>query len=114
MSGLLGAQLLNQLDTKPLRAGMTFSLLALPLLSLHPLVSIFLFALLPSLPGEKREVLMLGDAGANFLGALLFSSLFSFLGWPLVVLLALGVVLGEVWSFDRFWERTGRAILAKE
>jgi len=114
LSGLLGAHLLNQLDTRPLRAAVAFFLLALPLSLSHYLVKLFLFSLLPSLPAEKREVLMLGDAGANLLGALLFSSLFPLLGWPLLLILTLGVILGELFSFHRFWERVGRAILAKE
>lgn len=114
LSGLLGAHLLNQLDTRPLRAGGIFSLLSLPLFFSEPLVRLFLLSLLPSLRAEKRELLMLGDAGANLLGAALFSSLFPLWGWPLLALLALGVALGELCSFHRFWERMRKAILTKE
>lgn len=69
----LAANALNLLDTRPGRAGKAFLAAAAPALAaagaagalLWPLVA----ALLVYLPGDLREQAMLGDAGANPLGA---------------------------------------------
>jgi hypothetical protein len=113
----LAANLLNLLDRAPGRAGKSFLLIALPLAVFgDPLWRIIaagaIGAMVAVLPLDLKAKGMLGDAGANPLGALLGLGLVvAFAGsfWALVVvaliLLALNLA-SERWSFSAVIERT--------
>jgi hypothetical protein len=99
----LAANLLNQLDTKPGRALKAYVLAAAPLgAPLAPAVV--------SLPYDLREMTMLGDAGANALGALLgLRSVERLTGrrrWLAIGALASLNLLGELRSLGDLIERT--------
>jgi glucosyl-3-phosphoglycerate synthase len=99
----LAANALNQLDTKPGRALKVYTLAAIPLgANLLPAVLIA--------PYDLREMAMLGDSGANSLGALLgLSSVDRFTGrsrWLAIGALAGLNLLGERRSLDELIERT--------
>lgn len=70
----LGANLCNALDLRPGRASKAWLIGAIPLAvaagELRPLVCAAIGAVVASLPADLRERAMLGDAGANMLGAL--------------------------------------------
>ncbi|HTE17395.1 MAG TPA: hypothetical protein VK689_03315, partial [Armatimonadota bacterium] len=95
----LSANLFNLLDLRPLRALKLFWLLALPLSATGPLLLIQLVGL--SLPYARLEAtrrVMLGDTGANALGAALGVALTLALPtWGLAGLLAL-LVLAHLWT----------------
>jgi hypothetical protein len=99
----LGANALNQLDTKPGRALKAYALAALPLRA--PLLPAVLIA-----PYDLREMAMLGDSGSNALGALLgLNSVDRFTGrsrWLAIGALAGFNLLGEVRSLGELIERT--------
>ena len=106
----LTANLVNLLDRAPGRAGKWALVVAAPLvvfgdlqwvISVGPLVGALAFCLVPDL-GERA---MLGDAGANPLGAVLGVGLAASLGEPgrliaIAVLLALNLA-SERWSFSK-------------
>lgn len=99
----LAANLLNQLDTKPGRALKVYLLAAVPLRAPLALAVV-------SLPYDLREMTMLGDAGANALGAMLgLSSVERLTGrrrWLVIGALASLNLLGELRSFGELIERT--------
>ena len=99
----LAANALNQLDTKPGRALKTYLLAAIP--AGAPLVPAVVL-----LPYDLREMAMLGDAGANALGALLgLSSVKRFTGrgrWLAIGALAGLNLLGERRSLGELIERS--------
>lgn len=113
----LTANLINLLDRAPGRAGKTFLLLAVPLVAFgDPLWRIIaagaIGAVIAALPLDLKAKAMLGDAGANPLGALLGLGLVVAVGWSLpalagwaVGLLALNLA-SEKWSFSAVIERT--------
>jgi hypothetical protein len=99
----LGANVVNQLDTRPGRALKAYLAAAVPLDA--PLALAVLL-----LPYDLREMAMLGDAGANALGALLgLKSVDRFTGrgrWVAVGALAGLTVFGERASLGARIERT--------
>ena len=99
----LAANALNQLDTKPGRALKAYAAAALAVDA--PLGTAVLLA-----PYDLREMTMLGDAGANALGALLgLSSVSRFTGkgrWMAIAALAGLNLLGERQSLGELIERT--------
>jgi glucosyl-3-phosphoglycerate synthase len=99
----LAANALNQLDTKPGRAIKAYLALAMPLDA--PLAAAVLIA-----PYDLREMAMLGDAGANALGALLgLRSVSRFTGgrrWLAIGALAALTAYGERSSLGALIERT--------
>ena len=99
----LAANALNQLDTRPGRAIKAYLLAALALDA--PLAAAVLIA-----PYDLREMAMLGDAGANALGALLgLRSVSRFTGgerWLAIGALAAFTALGERTSLGALIERT--------
>jgi hypothetical protein len=99
----LAANLLNQLDTKPGRALKAYLLAAAPLRAPLALAVV-------SLPYDLREMAMLGDAGANALGALLgLRSVERLAGrkrWLAIGALASLNLLGELRSIGDLIERT--------
>lgn len=111
----LTANLVNLLDRAPGRAGKVSLLIGLPLavagdlqwgLSVTPLLGALVFCMGPDL----RERAMLGDAGANPLGAVLGLGLAASLGEPhrliaIAILLALNLA-SERWSFSKAIEAT--------
>ena len=113
----LTANLLNLLDRAPGRAGKSFLVVAVPVAAFgDPLWRIVaagaIGATLAILPLDLRAKGMLGDAGANPLGALLglglvvgFGGSFAALVGVAVVLLALNIA-SEKWSFSAVIERT--------
>ncbi len=98
----LAANALNQLDTRPGRALKAYLLAALPLGA--PLLPAVMLA-----PYDLREMAMLGDSGANALGAMLgLSSVDRFTGrrrWLAIGALAGLNLLGEVTSLGTLIER---------
>ena len=106
----LTANLVNLFDRAPGRAGKVALLIGLPLgvagdlqwaISATPVLGALLFCLAPDL----REKAMLGDAGANPLGAVIGVGLVASLGEP-GRLLAIGALLvltaaSERWSFSK-------------
>ena len=113
----LAANLLNLLDRAPGRAGKSFLLIALPLAVFgDPLWRIVaagaIGAAAAILPLDLKARGMLGDAGANPLGALLglglvvaFAGSFRALVLVALILLALNLA-SEKWSFSAVIERT--------
>jgi hypothetical protein len=99
----LAANALNQFDTRPGRALKAYALAALPLRA--PLLPAVILA-----PYDLREMAMLGDSGANALGALLgLSSVKRFTGrGQLRAICALAALnfLGELTSVGGLIERT--------
>jgi hypothetical protein len=99
----LSANLLNQLDTRPGRALKAYVACAIPLRA--PLGVAVLLA-----PYDLREMTMLGDSGANALGALLgLNSVDRFTGrrrYMLIGALVGLTALGERTSLGRMIERT--------
>jgi hypothetical protein len=99
----LFANVLNQLDTRPGRALKAY--VACAVLLDAPLALAVLL-----LPYDLREMTMLGDAGANALGALLgLKSVDRFTGrgrWVALGALAGLTLIGEVTSLGRLIERT--------
>jgi hypothetical protein len=99
----LAANALNQLDTRPGRAIKAYLLAAAALDA--PLAAAVLIA-----PYDLREMAMLGDAGANALGALLgLRSVSRFTGgerWLAIGALAAFTALGERTSLGALIERT--------
>jgi hypothetical protein len=99
----LAANLLNQIDTRPGRALKAY-------LAVAPLVRAPLFPAVLVAPYDLREMVMLGDAGSNALGAMLgLSSVDCFTGRGRK--LAIGALaglnlLGEVRSLNELIERT--------
>ena len=103
----LSANVLNQLDTRPGRALKAFALGSL--LLGRPTRRAFAVAVLIA-PYDLREMAMLGDAGANALGALLgWKSVESDTGarrYAAIGVLAALTILGERRSLGRLIERT--------
>jgi hypothetical protein len=99
----LAANAVNQLDTRPGRALKTYLVAALPLDAPVGLAVLLL-------PYDLREMAMLGDAGANALGALLgLNSVNRFTGrgrWVAIGALAGLTILGERTSLGSLIERT--------
>jgi hypothetical protein len=99
----LSANVVNQLDTRPGRALKAYLAAAVPLRA--PLIPAVLLA-----PYDLREMAMLGDAGANALGAMLgLNSVKRFTGrgrWGAVGALAGLTLLGEITSLGSLIERT--------
>jgi glucosyl-3-phosphoglycerate synthase len=99
----LGANALNQLDTRPGRALKAYLALALPLGAPVRLAVLLL-------PYDLRERTMLGDAGSNALGALLgLSSVDRLTGrgrWLAIGALSGLTLLGELRSLGALIERT--------
>jgi hypothetical protein len=99
----LAANVLNQLDTRPGRALKAYLAAAVPLRA--PLTPAVLLA-----PYDLREMAMLGDAGANALGAMLgLNSVKRFTGrgrWGAIGALAALTLLGEIRSLGSLIERT--------
>lgn len=105
----LGANTINLFDRAPGRAGKVVALLATPLMALGDVrwaiaAAGLLGALFACLPLDLEERAMLGDAGANPLGALLGLGLALSLdgaarGAAVVVLVALNLA-SERWSFS--------------
>lgn len=108
----LGANFLNLLDLRPGRAGKAFLLFALPFLFLGsgaaPLV-LLMFGVAGYLPWDLRRKAMMGDAGANPLGAALgfMAARYCPLVFKLVLLLTLAALnlLSEKISFSRVIEK---------
>ena len=99
----LAANALNQLDTRPGRALKAYLAAAIPLRA--PLALAVLVA-----PYDLREMAMLGDGGANALGAMLgLNSVKRFTGrgrWGAIVALAGLTLLAEVTSLGPLIEQT--------
>src|SRR5262249_12682450 len=99
----LAANFLNQLDTRPGRALKAY-LLAAPFVG-APLGAVVMLA-----PYDLREMAMLGDAGANALGAMLgLNSVSKLTGrgrWSTIAVLAGLTFLGETRSLGELIERT--------
>jgi UDP-GlcNAc:undecaprenyl-phosphate/decaprenyl-phosphate GlcNAc-1-phosphate transferase len=111
----LSANLVNLLDRAPGRAGKVSVLLAIPPVLLAPddwtvAAAGLLGSLAAVLPSDLGEKAMLGDAGANPLGAVLGLGLALAMGEParvatVVLLLALNAA-SERWSFSKVIEST--------
>lgn len=108
-----GANMINLFDRAPGRAGKIVLLIALPVMALgHPGWALatagFFGALLACLPADLGEKAMLGDAGANPLGALMGLGLaLSLDGWAVWAAVAVVVFLNvasERWSFSQVIE----------
>jgi len=103
----LSANLLNQLDTRPGRALKAFALGSLVLRG-RPRRGLAIAVLLA--PYDLREMTMLGDAGANALGAVLgLKSVARLTGrqrWSAICALAALTALGERRSLGEVIERT--------
>ena len=99
----LAANAVNQLDTKPGRAVKAYLLAAVPLRA--PLLPAVVL-----LPYDLREMAMLGDSGANALGALLgLRSVGRLTGrgqWIAIGALATLNLIGEMRSLGELIERT--------
>jgi hypothetical protein len=99
----LAANALNQLDTRPGRALKAYAVAAIPLRA--PLLPAVILA-----PYDLREMAMLGDAGANGLGAVLgYGSVVRFTGrsrWLAIGALAGLNLLGDRTSLGALIERT--------
>ncbi len=103
---VLAVSLFNQLDLRPGRALKSVIFLSVPLALAGSLsAAVACGGALGLLPGDLRAKYMLGDSGANLLGALLGLSLIRTLGtywlWIVLVLLVLANALGEFVSFSR-------------
>ena len=111
----LTANLVNLLDRAPGRAGKATVLLAAVPLVFAPADWVvasagLLGALVAVMPADLRERAMLGDAGANPIGAVVGLGLATSMSEPvritaILVLLALNVA-SERWSFSKVIERT--------
>lgn len=111
----LGANAVNLFDRAPGRAAKLFLLAALPLMAFgHARWSLAaagaVGAVVACLRPDLEERAMLGDAGANPLGALLGLGLAASLGglarWTAVVALVALNAASERWSFSRAIEKT--------
>lgn len=93
---VLAANVINLLDVRPGRAGKGFLIAALPLVLLRPQARWLLplaAGLVGYLPWDLQGQVMMGDTGANPLGAALGYALATTLaGWPRLV--ALGILFG--------------------
>lgn len=103
---VLTVNLFNQLDLRPGRALKVFLILAVLLArGGHFLLSAGAGSALGLLPGDLRAKYMLGDTGANLLGALAGLALITSVSetWLVIslVLLVLGNGAGELFSFSR-------------
>lgn len=99
------ANAVNLLDLRPGRAVKGFMLGAVLMSAFGGAAAVFMFpfmgAVAAYLPRELREEMMLGDCGANALGAVLGASAILLLSWP--VRLALVVFLLALhWYAERF------------
>jgi UDP-N-acetylmuramyl pentapeptide phosphotransferase/UDP-N-acetylglucosamine-1-phosphate transferase len=96
----LGANLFNALDVRPGRAGKAFLAAGVPLAvlggSLRPALAAALGAAAAFLREDLRERAMLGDAGANALGALVGGAVV-LLGPKWVHLVVLALLAGLTW-----------------
>ena len=111
----LGANLINLIDRAPGRAGKVSTLLVVPMVlagsAAWTVAAAGTFAaLLACLPADLRARAMLGDAGANPLGALVGLGLAAALNEP-ARLVAIGLLVllnlaSEKWSFSRLIERS--------
>lgn len=111
----LGANAVNLFDRAPGRAAKVFLLAALPLMAFGDMhwgiaAAVAVGAVVACLPFDLEERAMLGDAGANPLGALLGLGLAASLvgpgRWVAVVLLVALNAASEWWSFSRAIEKT--------
>lgn len=112
---LLVINAVNLFDLRPGRAGKVFLLALIPLyfLSQHPgdfpLVYPLLGMLLAYLPYDLKARVMLGDTGANLLGAFLggmFAAIYSLLGKIIVILVCLALnLIAEKYSFSKIIEQ---------
>jgi UDP-N-acetylmuramyl pentapeptide phosphotransferase/UDP-N-acetylglucosamine-1-phosphate transferase len=117
----LSANLFNLLDLRPLRCLKAFWLLGLPLLAIGPAVLAQFYGLsIPYAPREARREVMLGDVGANALGAVLGAAAAGVLRhpaqWAFVALLLAFHLWAERFSLSvwidrhpvlRAWDRCG-------
>lgn len=107
----LSANLLNLFDLRPLRAAKV-SLFFLPFLFRFslPLACSLAGALTVYLPSEARRRIMLGDTGANLLGAVCGAALAAQLNtrqiWSVILLLALLHGAAEIWGLSRLIGRS--------
>ena len=106
----LGANLVNLTDRAPGRATKVSLLIAVPLVAWGEIdyslaAAPVLGALLATFPADLRERAMLGDAGANPVGAVLGLGLAASLGepgrWAAVLVLGALNLASERWSFSR-------------
>ena len=108
------ANTVNTLDTRPLRA-ISFYLVSLLMSTLTNFQSLFTAlawvlagGVLVIYPSEKKETTMLGDAGSNFLGAMLGIVAWNFALHTRIALIVLALiwqVLADRYSFSRFLEK---------
>ncbi len=115
----LGANLVNLLDLRPGRAVKSFLILWLPVAATllarnHPLAPAFAAAGSAAgvwLPADLTERGMLGDSGANMLGAILGAAVAWALGTPIkltvLAVLVVTTLSSERWSFTTVIERVG-------
>lgn len=106
---LFSVNLFNQLDLRPGRALKTFLLFMVgPVLAGNAAAVVGCGAALGLLPGDLSCRYMLGDAGANLLGALAGLAVVTWVTGPwlivVLVLLVLGNGVGELFSFSRIIE----------
>lgn len=102
---ILAVNFFNQLDLRPGRALKAVLVLSAPLaLAGSFSAAVACGGALGLLPGDLRGRYMLGDTGANLLGALLGLSMIETLGgywlWVALILLVLANALGEFLSFS--------------
>jgi UDP-N-acetylmuramyl pentapeptide phosphotransferase/UDP-N-acetylglucosamine-1-phosphate transferase len=115
----LAANLVNLLDLRPGRAVKSFLILWLPVVAtllaknhfLAPALAAAGFAAVAWLPADLGERGMLGDSGANMLGAILGAAVAWAFDMPLklavLAVLALTTLSSERWSFTKVIERVG-------
>lgn len=110
---LLMTNFLNLLDLRPARAIKFFLIVSLLPVIILPGLSLYFIpvymVIILYLPFELNSILMLGDTGANYLGALLgFSITFinnNFLKSLILIFLLMLTVISEKYSFTQFIER---------
>jgi hypothetical protein len=112
----LAANLINLFDRAPGRASKVFLLLALPMATLSPdwrlVAAGAIGAVLATLPLDLGADAMLGDAGANPMGALVGLGFVLVSEGSVLVLVAMALVLlglnlaSEKWSFSRVIEES--------